>query len=251
MTGKKETTTAPETPAPEQGVTEDQVADYLRENPDFLSRNVDIIAAQVAPGRGQQDGVVDMQQFMVSRLQEEIESLRGCAQEVIETGRNNMSNQFRTHKAVLSVLAAADFDIALRTVTDEWPLLLDVDAVALCFEPSPTPAAGLISPHIHALDLGIVNSIIDDRHEVQLFRRFGGPAEIFGSASDLVRSAAVSRIYEDDVMPAGLLALGSRTPDMFQPGQGTELLAFLTRVLGLVLRRWLMPLEKVPEETLD
>ena len=93
--------------------------------------------------------------------------------------------------------------------------------------------------------------MIDDRHEVQLFRRFGGPAEIFGSASDLVRSAAVSRIYEDDVMPAGLLALGSRTPDMFQPGQGTELLAFLTRVLGLVLRRWLMPLEKVPEETLD
>lgn len=251
MTGKKETTTAAETPAPGQAITEEQVADFLRDNPDFLSRNVDIIADQSAPERWQQNGVVDMQNFMVSRLQEEIESLRGCAQEVIETGRNNMSNQFRTHKAVLSVLNAADFDIALRTVTDEWPLLLDVDAVALCFEPSPGPTAGLVSPHTHALDLDTVNTVIGDRHDVQLFRQFPGPATIFGSASDLVRSAAVSRIYEDEAMPTGLLALGSRTPDMFQPGQGTELLAFLTKVLSLVLRRWLMPVEAALEETRD
>ena len=251
MTGKKETTTAPEMPAPPQDLTEEQVADYLRNNPDFLSRNVDIVAGQAAPGRGQQDGVVDMQQFMVARLQEEIESLRGCAQEVIETGRNNMSNQFRTHKAVLSVLAASDFDVALRTITDEWPLLLDVDTIALCFEPAPVPDAGLISSHIQVLETGTVNTLIGDQHDVQLFGRFSGPANIFGSASDLVRSVAISRIYENEYMPTGLLALGSRTPDMFKPGQGTELLAFLTRVLSLVLQRWLMPSDSFQEEIGD
>ena len=248
MTGKKENTTAAQTPALEKSITEEQVADYLREHPDFLGRNVDIVADQSAPDRWQQNGVVDMQQFMVARLQEEMESLRTCAQDVIETGRNNMSNQFRTHKAILSILSAQDLDIALRTITDEWPLLLDVDTVALCFEPSPVPNAGLVSSHIHALELGGVGFIIDDLHEVQLFRKFNGPASVFGSASDLVRSAAVSRIYEDEYMPAGLLALGSRTPDMFQPGQGTELLAFLTKVLSLVLHRWLVPVEAPAED---
>jgi uncharacterized protein len=248
MTGKKETTTATQTPALEKSITEEQVADYLREHPDFLSRNVDVVADQSAPDRWQQNGVVDMQHFMVARLQEEIESLRTCAQDVIETGRNNMSNQFRTHKAILSILIAQDLDTALRTITDEWPLLLDVDTVALCFEPSPTPNTGFVSSHIHALELGGVGFIIDDRHEVQLFRKFNGPESVFGSASDLVRSAAISRIYEDDYMPAGLLALGSRSPDMFQPGQGTELLAFLTKVLSIVLHRWLLPLEAPTED---
>ncbi len=241
MTRKKETTTVAQTPALEKSVTEEQVVDYLRAHPDFLSRNVDIVTNQTAPDRWQQNSVVDMQQFMVARLQEEMETLRACAQDVIETGRNNMSNQFRTHNAILSVLSAQDLDTAIHTITNEWPLLLDVDTVALCFEPSPTPNSGLVSTHIHALELGGVGCVIDDRHEVQLFRKFNGPESVFASASDLVRSAAVSRIYEDEYMPSGLLALGSRTPDMFQPGQGTELLAFLTKVLTLVLHRWLLP----------
>jgi uncharacterized protein YigA (DUF484 family) len=243
MSDKKETTTVAQTPALEKGITEEQVAGYLRAHPDFLSRNVDIVAGQSAPGRWQQNGVVDMQQFIIVRLQEEMETLRACAQDVIETGRNNMSTQFRTHKAILSVLSAQDRDTALRTIMDEWPLLLDVDAVALCFEPSPTPNARLVSSHIHTLERGGVGFVIDDRHEVQLFRKFNNPEPIFGSASDLIQSAAISRIYEDEYMPAGLLALGSRTSDMFQPGQGTELLAFLTKVLSLVLHRWLLSVE--------
>jgi uncharacterized protein YigA (DUF484 family) len=248
MTGKKETTTAAQTPALEKNITEEQVADYLRAHPDFLSRNVDIVADQSAPDRWQQNGVVDMQHFMVALLQEEMDSLRTCAQDVIETGRNNMSNQFRTHKAILSILSAQDLDTALRTITDEWPLFLDVDTVALCFEPSPAHTSGLVSSHIHTLEVGGVGFVIDDRHEVQLFRKFNGPEAVFGSASDLVRSAAVGRIYEDKYMPAGLLALGSRTPDMFQPGQGIELLAFLTKVLSLVLHRWILPVEAPAED---
>ena len=248
MTGKKETTTTAQTPAFEKNITEEQVADYLREHPDFLSRNVDVVADQVSPGRWQENGVVDMQQFMVARLQEEMESLRSCAQDVIETGRKNMSNQFRTHKAILSIIGATDLDTALRIVADEWPLLLGVDIVALCFEPAPLPTLELVSSNITMLELGGVGLVLDDRHEVQLFQKFKGPVSVFGSESDFVRSAAVSRIYEDEYMPSGLLALGSRTPDMFQPGQGTELLAFLTKVLSIVLRRWLIPAETLAED---
>ena len=37
----------------------------------------------------------------------------------------------------------------------------------------------------------------------------------------------------------GLLALGSREPDTFHPGQATELLCFLTRVIERCIRSWL------------
>ena len=148
MTRKKETTTTAQTPAPEKIITEEQVSDYLREHPDFLSRNVDVVADQAAPGRWQENSVIDMQQFMVTRLQEEMESLRSCTQEVIETGRKNMSNQFRTHKAILSIVSATSFNTALRIVADEWPLLLDVDTVALCFEPPPLQTLELVSSNI-------------------------------------------------------------------------------------------------------
>jgi uncharacterized protein YigA (DUF484 family) len=39
--------------------------------------------------------------------------------------------------------------------------------------------------------------------------------------------------------PVGLLALGARKPGVFHPGQGTELLTFLARTLGITIAAWL------------
>jgi uncharacterized protein YigA (DUF484 family) len=37
----------------------------------------------------------------------------------------------------------------------------------------------------------------------------------------------------------GLLCIGTRKPEKFHPGQGTELLSFLARVLETTLGAWL------------
>jgi uncharacterized protein YigA (DUF484 family) len=36
-----------------------------------------------------------------------------------------------------------------------------------------------------------------------------------------------------------MLCIGTRKPGKFQTGQGTELLAFLARVLGITIAAWL------------
>ena len=46
-------------------------------------------------------------------------------------------------------------------------------------------------------------------------------------------------VPEANFLQPGLLAIGSREEGKFLPAQGTELLIFLGRVLGLSIRSWL------------
>jgi len=62
-----------------------------------------------------------------------------------------------------------------------------------------------------------------------------GSIEIFDSAADLVRSYALVRLNIGSETPPALLALGSRNPTKFNPGQATELLVFLARSLELMI----------------
>ncbi len=212
------------------------VMDYLRRHPDFLTRP-DVLEAISPPGRwdGDGDGVVDMQQFMLERLREEIDNLRNCAQDVIETSRVNMSTQNRTHAAVLAVLAAGDFDHLVRIIGDDLPLLLDVDVVTIGFEPSKT--RGLVSPNIQRYAEDYVDSCLGAENNVLLLNEVDDDGTIFAAAAGLVRSAALGRLRPGLSMPSGMLALGSRG-HAFHPGQGSELIWFLTRVVERCVNRW-------------
>ena len=117
--------------APAEDVSGDAVADYLRRHPDFFTGRLDLLSDMAAPDRWSDDSVVDMQRFLAERRLGEIDDLRNCAQEVIETSRTNMSVQTRTHAAVLAMLSAADLEHLLRVINDDLPLLLDVDVVTL------------------------------------------------------------------------------------------------------------------------
>ena len=66
-----------------------------------------------------------------------------------------------------------------------------------------------------------------------------GDATIFGAGAGLVSSDALLRLNIAPNAPRALLAFGSRQPDQFHAGQGTELLNFLARVLESCFRSWL------------
>lgn len=212
--------------------SEEQVLDYLMDHPDFLVRHPDLLQVMTPPGRWSGDGVVDMQQFILRQLREDIGDLRECAQGVIETSRNNLSVLTRTHAAVLALLVADDFDQLLRVVGEDLPLLLDVDVVTLGFEPPAFPSLSLVSPEVAALPPGAVDALLGgEERDAALIREVADDGTLFGAASDLVRSAALARLYPGSQVPMGLLALGSRRAAAFHPGQGTELLGFLARIL--------------------
>ena len=231
-----ETAQEPRAAGPD-GLTDEQVAAHLKLHPDFLARHPDVLGKLAMPSRWGGDGILDMQQFMLERLRSEVDNLRTCALELIDTSRSNMSNQSRTHGAVLALIATDDIDHALRVMNEQWPILLDVDVVTIGFEPPPQPLPALVAAEIRPLAEGTARAAVGTGQEVALMRRLADDGTIFGAASGLVRSAALALLRPDGPMPVGLLALGSRVEEAFHPGQGTELLAFLARVVERCLRR--------------
>lgn len=216
--------------------TADSVADYLSRHPDFFAGRPELLARMAAPSRWSGDGVVDMQRYLLERTRTEIADLRNCAQEVIETSRSNMSVQTRTHAAALALIAVPDVDHLLRVVSDDLPLLLDLDAVSLGFEESSPPLAALVGAEVRRLPRGKVDAMLGADQNVRLMKTIRDNGTLFGSAAGLVRSAALARLRPGKRVPAGLLAFGSRGAT-FRPNQGTELIHFLTRVFESCLHR--------------
>ena len=213
--------------------SEEQVVAFLKATPEFLVNHSELLARQAPPSRFSGGPVLDLQQFMIGRLHEELDKMRGCAEHLITTSRSNMSIQSRTHDAVLSVLEARDMAGLARVAAEDLPPLLDVDVVCLGFEPGEHPA---ILPGILALPATLLDQVMG-MGEVLLRSQAHGDPMIFGEAAGLVASFALVRL--DPIgCPPGLLALGSRNDRTFQSSQGTELLSFLARVIEDCVQRW-------------
>ena len=214
----------------ENSLTDSVVIDYLHNHPDFLIRHPSVLEALNLPPRWSGDGVVDMQHFLISRNRTTMNELRDCALDVIETSRSNMSTQARAHAAVLALIAARQWSDIIHVVTHDWPLLLDLDVVSLVYEPCDGLGISLVDADLGQLEAGAIDVLIGPEQDVRLFKKLSDDGTLFGSGAGLVRSAALVRMSASNILPAGVLALGARS-DTFKPGQGTELLLFLCRVL--------------------
>lgn len=214
----------------------EDVAEFLIQNPTFFGEYPDVLDCIEIPDRFVAGGVVDFQRYQLQRRENEIDDLRTCAQDVIETSRSNMSIQTRTHAAVLALLHATNLQQLYRILSDDLPILLDVDVAAVGFEPAETANVATLSEHLRTLPPGTVDAIIGVDQDVQLYREFWDDGTVFGGAAGLVKSAAISRIKPSLSMPNGLIALGTRG-NTFAPGQGTELFSFLARVVEASVMR--------------
>jgi uncharacterized protein YigA (DUF484 family) len=229
----QEIQSASELPDADGDMTSQSVAAYLVKHPDFLTDHPELVKVLTPPSRWRGDTVVDLQGFMVEMLKNELEGLRNCAQEVIETSRSNMTNQTRTHAAVLALIAVGDLERLMRIITDDLPVLLDVDVAVIGLE-------GVVigdDAEIRKLATGDVDRLMTSNQEAVLFSSITDDGSIFGDAGSLVRSAALARLRLEPLQAEGFLALGSRHEAAFRGGQGTELLRFLARVIERCLLR--------------
>ncbi|PCI38335.1 MAG: hypothetical protein COB46_11555 [Rhodospirillaceae bacterium] len=224
-------------------LNDDDIGDFLRQNPDFFSRNPDVLVQMQSPGRYSDapEGVVDFQTVMVDKLRDEVQNLAACTQDVIETSRNNMTFLTRTHAAVLALLSAHDAAHMARILTDDLPLLLDVDYVAFAFEQDIKAEAALRLPGVRMLPFGYIDDHVGVGGDVALVQDLIDDGTLFGDNCTEVRSAAIARLRASTHTAPGLMILGSVTPGLFHPGQGTDLLNFLARATEKLFSKWLSP----------
>ncbi|MGF7173243.1 DUF484 family protein [Azospirillum doebereinerae] len=226
----------PQRPTPT--LSPEDVCAYLRNHPDFLAQNADLVHHLTPPSQDRGRGVVDLQSFMLERLRGEVRRLKAEQRELIGTSRANLNSQNRIHAAVLFLLDAQSFEHLIQTITTDLAVLLDLDVACLVVESN-----GGDIPHVHTSGVRVVEpgAIAErlGRADVVLNRDIQGDPEIYGPGAGLVRSEALIRIHVSSETPEGMLAFGSREPDTFHTGQGTELVGFLARVVERVIRGWL------------
>ncbi len=214
--------------------SDEQVVAYLQNHSNFLLDHPDLLGKLAPPSRFNGGPVVDLQQHVISRLREEMDHLRGCAEHLITTSRSNMSTQTRTHEAALAILEAGSMSGLAHVVAEDLPSLLDVDIATIGFEDGDAPLPPM--PGVRTFPHGLMEQILG-AGDVMLRSSTVGEAQIFGDGADLVASYALVRLSPKD-LPSGLMAMGSRNERGFHGGQGTELLGFLARIVEDCVQRW-------------
>lgn len=242
MSNKTESTKAESTVGAKDGaqVTAAEVLAYLASHPDFLIRHPEVVEGLQIPGGHDAKGVVDMRTFVIDRLKAKTKQLERTNGEIVSVSRANLAGQSRIHAAALALLEATSFELLIQAVTTDLAVLLGVDAVVLAVESEGDDALpGKLVSGVHMMPRGETDRVLGQGRDVVLVAKLQEGPSIFGPAADLVKSEALLRLHPSSHCPTGILAIGSRTENTFDPGQATELLAFLARVVELCIRTWL------------
>ncbi len=221
------------------GPSADEVETYLRDHPDFLIDHPDLANLLVPPDAKRGAGVVDLQRYMLERVRGDLTKMQAQQNEILATSRSNLTTQNRIHASVVAMLGATTLEHLIEIITTDLAVHLEVDAVALGFEALDRLPAGGNRSSLRILPKGAVDRFVGGNKDIALIPDAEAETQIFGSASTLVRSQALLRLQLRRDAPVGILAFGSRTPGKFHPGQGTELLTFLGKVVELIFRGWL------------
>lgn len=226
----------PETPDNE--LSADDIIGWLRANPSFLQKHPEACDLLIPPKQHEGRKVADFQNFMIQRLKADKEDVLTSTRELVENARNNMNNQARIHRAVLRLLEADTFEEFIHVVTSDLAVMLDVDISSLVIEADSQTIPNIAQNNIRIVPEGTLDKWMEGKH-VNLHSNITGIEAIYGPGALLVRSQALVRVDIAGTTPPTLVAFGARDPDMFQDGQGTEMVSFLARVIERLFRSWL------------
>ena len=218
-------------------LTADDVVEFLRDNPKFLTQNPEACDFLIPP-KNDDKNVTDFQGFMIKRLKDDKEKVIETTQNIVENVRSNMNNQQRIHKVVLRLLEARNFEEFIHIITMDMSSMLDTDISVLVIESNGQDIPHIMTNGIRVLPEGTIDKWMNGQN-VLLQENITGLEAIFGGGANLVQSQALLRVDISMDTPPAILAFGSRDPLMFQDGQATDQVAFLARVVERSFRNWL------------
>jgi uncharacterized protein YigA (DUF484 family) len=181
--------------------------------------------------------VIPFEERAVAHLRQRLGAAEEANQDLIAFARGHSGAVASIHEAVLAAIDADDVQGLLHIVTQEWPLILGIDAVALSLiigrRGFRADGSG-----IHAVEPEILRRAIDAVDGVEM-RTVSRGHPLFGPACDLIRAEALVRVDCGPPLPAGLLALGQRAELSLDARHGSELLMFLGKSLAAMIRKCL------------
>lgn len=181
--------------------------------------------------------VIPFEERAVAHLRERLGEAREANEDLIAFARGHSGAVASIHEAVLAAIEADGVESLLHVVTQEWPLILGIDAVALSLIVG-DKGFRADGSGIQQVDPAILRRAVESVDGVDM-RKVDRGHPLFGPACDLIRAEALIRIECDPPLPSGLLALGQRADLSIDGRHGSELLMFLGRTLAAIIGKWL------------
>jgi uncharacterized protein YigA (DUF484 family) len=182
--------------------------------------------------------VIPFEERAVARLRERLGAAEEANQNLLAFARGHSGAVASIHYAVLAALGTDNLESLFHVVTQEWPLILGLDSVALALVVG-DQGFRADGDGVQFVEPQLVDRVIKGIDGVEM-RNVGRGHPLFGPACSLIRSEALIRIDSERPLPYGLLVLGQRSEQVVDNRHGSELLLFLGRGLAAMIRRWLI-----------
>jgi len=233
----KEPKSKPAKTRPAAALDDAAVREWLVAHPDFLENNTDLITDALSPNRVSGEGVVDMQSFLVERLQKQLRDLNALQSELVSATRANLHTQDTVHKSIKAILSATSISHFVHILTQDLPEFLDVDVITLCIEDGPVSLPAMTG--IQRLKPGNIDKASWNSQNILMRPSAPKSKAVFGPAMNLIASDALIKLDIPSLEAPAMLAIGSRETGHFHADQGTELLSFLAICVQSCLQMWL------------
>jgi uncharacterized protein YigA (DUF484 family) len=215
---------------------EHQVADYLRQHPEFFHRHDYLLEVLTIP-HPQSGEAMSLLERQVSMLREQRTTLKHEIHHLTQIARTNEQILERLQKFTLNLIGSHDLDDALRRVEQALRHDFHADAVALRLISDAPEVSNAIARRDAAL--AEFAELLKNRQPLCGHLRRQQLQVMFGKRSDEIASAVLLPLCDGSEECIGLLAIGSIDPKRFHPTMGTEFISHLGAMLGRILRKHL------------
>ncbi len=220
-------------------ISEDQVVDYLSQNPDFFARQDDLLAGISLPHDS--GNAISLLERQVNILRERGTEARQKLNNLLENARNSDQLFDTTQNLVLALLRAADATEIAEIARDQLSNHANVDACELIV----AEQEGLdVAPTVRTQSSERLRAEFED--VFRLKRTYCGSLDqsaveqLFHNDASLIRSTALCPVISNGEVLA-ILALGNQQEDVFNVSLDTLFLDFIGHVIGSVLGKHVVP----------
>ena len=221
--------------APSDDATEQLVANYLQQHPDFFHNHPELLTEIQLTHTC--EGAVSLIERQVEALREQNTQLRNKLLELVQVARDNDRINERMHRLAVTLLSAQSAEESIGLLNEILRDVFGADAVTLRLfgDPNSEP---LREYRVARDDLALVPFLDFFKDAKPRCGRLKAAQleYLFREHALEIKSAALIPISADNAM--GFLAVGSRDPERFLLAMGTVFLARLGELVGYLLQRY-------------
>ena len=224
----------PSGPAPVQGITENDLADYLANNPGFFERHAELLGTiQLTSPHGQR--AVSLQERQMEMLRERIKGLELKIVEMIRHGQENVGIADRLHRWTLEVLTTTDAAALPQAMASglQHQFLIPQAAIRVWGvgeHLADCDFARPVSDDMKAFATSLTLPYCGANNGFEAAGWLDEPATVMSMAMIPLRGGAAAGAF-------GLLVLGSPDPTRYSAEMGTEFLMRIGDVAAAALSR--------------